>query len=244
VAVAAAVWPERLATGGDFRMELPAKFVIHNFAYAFDGGTTVIQATDEAGQQHAVMLVQHAFPQPSASLEAVPGRLYFNGELVSMRSQLEAGLLVLLRSAEVHYSGCGPKQSKGIQISSNALILGEGISQVLTCGPEESIRELLAKMVQFVESDAYLQFAQRVEQAADSTLYTLWAALEPGNHNPVVVRLGRVLGIGLQAAREMVDRGIPLASGVSALEVADIAQRYAAESVRLRIEPAYAWPLP
>jgi hypothetical protein len=125
-------------------MVLPAKLTVHNSAYALDGGTTVLQAADEAGGNHAVMLVQHAFPQPSPSLGALPGRLYFDGELVPMRSDLEAGLLSLLRAAEVRYSDPRQDQGERIQLSPNTLILGEDIRQVLTRGPEDNIRALLA----------------------------------------------------------------------------------------------------
>lgn len=225
-------------------MELPARLVVHNSAYALDGGTTVLRATDEAGREHGVMLVQHAFPQPSPSLGATPGRLYFDGELAPVRSDLEAGVLALLRAAEVRYSEGGPEHGERIQLSPNALILGEDIRQVLTRGPEENIRALLAYVVRFVESEEYLRFAERVEQAADPMRYSVWAAWEPATRNQVVVRLGRVLGIGLQAARVLLDRGAALAERVSALEVADLAQRYAAEGLRLRVEPAYRWPLP
>jgi len=85
-------------------MVLPTKLTVHNVAYAPDGGTTVLQAIDETGRECAVMLVQHAFPQPSPSLGLLPGRLYFDGGLIPMRSDLEAGVLSLLRDSEVRYS--------------------------------------------------------------------------------------------------------------------------------------------
>ena len=224
-------------------MVLPARLTVHDCDYALDGGTTVLRATDEAGRAHDVMLVQHAFPQSSPSLGAIPGRLYFDDELVPMRSDVEAGVLALLRAAGVRYSGPLPEHGERIQPSPNALILGDDIRQVLTRGPEENIQGLLADVIQFVESDEYLRFAERVEQAADPTRYSVWAAWEPATRNQVVVRLGRVLGVGLQAARELLDRGTPLAAGVSALDVADLGQRYAEPGLRLRVEPAYRWRL-
>ena len=60
----------------------------------------------------------------------------------------------------------------------------------------------------------------------------------------MTVRLGRVLGVGLRAAREMLDRGAPLARGVSAPEVAGLAERYATEGLPVRVEPAFRWELP
>jgi len=224
-------------------MVLPASLTVHNCAYALDGGTTVLQATDEAGRERGVMLVQHAFPQPSPSLGALPGRLYFDGELVPMRSDLETRVLALLRAAEVRYSGPLPDQCESLQLSPNALILGEDIRQVLSRGPEDNIRALLAAVVKYVESEAYLRFAERVEQAADMTRYTVWVAWEPATRNQVVVRLGRILGAGLQGARQLLDSGAPLAEGATALEVSEIAGRYSAEGLALRVEPAFRWPL-
>jgi hypothetical protein len=222
---------------------LPETLTVHNCAYALDGGTTVLQATDEAGCERFVMLVQHSFPQPSPSLGALPGRLYFDGELVPMRSHLEARLLELLQAAEVRYSGPPGHQGESIQLSPNALILSEDIRQVLSRGPVENIRALLAAVVEFVESEAYLRFAERVEQAADTTRYTIWVVWEPATRNHVVVRLGRVRGTGLQGARQLLDSEAPLVEGATALEVSEIARQYHAEGLVLRVEPAFRWRL-
>jgi hypothetical protein len=93
------------------------------------------------------------------------------------------------------------------------------------------------------ESEAYLRFAERVEQAVDPTRYTVWVAWEPASRNQVIVRLGRVLGIGLQAAREVLDSGTPLADGVTALEVSELTGSYSAEALTLRVEPPFRWGL-
>jgi hypothetical protein len=224
-------------------MMLPARFTVHSFDYLLDGGTTVLRATDETARERAVMLVQHAFPRPSPSLGALPGRLYFDNELILIRSDLEARVLSLLRKAEVRYSGPLPEQGERLQLSPNALILGEDIRQVLTRGPEDSIRALLAAVVQFVESESYVHFADRVEQAADATRYTVWAAWESATRNQVAVRLGRLLGVAWPTALELLDSGSPLAENVSAMEVSELAARYAAEDVVLRVEPPFRWRL-
>jgi hypothetical protein len=221
-------------------MMLPAKLTVHNFWYALDGGTTILQTTDEAGQNHSVMLVQHAFPNANPSLRAIPGRLYFDGELVPMRSELEAGLLAILRTAEIQYSEPFSEQGR---ISPKTLILGNGIREVFSRSHEDNIRALLAELIQFVESEAYLRFVERVEQAADPTMYTLWPAWEPTTRKQVVVRLGRVLGIGLPAACHFLDSGAPLAECVTALEVAELGRRYSAEGLVLRVEPEFRWPI-
>src|SRR5579885_2533004 len=108
-------------------MAFPMRLTVSSFAYALDCGTTRLWATDEAGRDHTVMLVQHAFPQASPSLGAIPGRLYFDGELVPMRTELETRLLCLLRAAEVHYSPARAPCGKRIELSSNMDIIGDDI---------------------------------------------------------------------------------------------------------------------
>ena len=190
------------------------------------------------------MLVQHAFPARSPSFDAIPGRLYFDGELVPMRSQLEADVLTLLRNAEVKCLGTKQTYGERYELAPNALILGDDLRQILTSDPEVSLRSQIAAMIRFIESDKYVQFALRVEQAADLSRYTVWPAWDPAHRKHVAVRLGRVLGIGLQSADQYLDRGTPLAESISALEVFELAKRYAAEGLAMRVEPAFPWPLP
>lgn len=212
--------------------------------YFLDGGTTILRATDEAGRGHGIVLAQHAFPQAGPCRDAIPGRLYFDGELISIRSELEAEVVRLLRTAEVRYIKAAepePDQGEPIQPSPNALILGDDIRQVLSRGPEENMHAFLASIVQFVESEEYLRFAECVEQAADQTKYTIWVAYEPTSRNQTLVRLGRILGLGLKGAREFLDRNAPLAENVSALDVSALVDRYSSEKLSLRIEPDFRW---
>ncbi len=150
-------------------MELPASLTIYDCAYALDGGTTVLEARDEAGGERSVVLVQHLFPQPDPSLDELPGRLYFDDELVPLRSELEAQVLALLRQADVRCSDSPTDRGDSFLLSPNALILSEDIRQVLSNSPEGNLRAMLASVIAFVESDEYLQFAERVKQAADAT---------------------------------------------------------------------------
>lgn len=203
----------------------------------------MLRAEDESGRGCNITLVQHAFPDPSPDPDCIPGRLYFDGELVPLRSDLECQVLALLRSAEFRCAGRAPTPDGQPRISPNALILGDDIRRVLTRGPDENLRAQLVEVVRFVESDDYLRFADRVEQAADPTRYTVWPAWEPATRNQIAVRLGRLLGTGLRAGLEMLNRGNPLAEHASAIEVADLAERYSAEGVALRVEPAFRWRL-
>jgi hypothetical protein len=145
-------------------MELPKHLVLRGTKFYLDGGTTRVVCTDEADQPHTVMLVQHAFARGNTF--GVPGRLYFDGELVPVRSEAEAGLLDLLRTAEVRYTPpAGETAGERITLSPNALILGDDIKQVLTRGPEDNIRGLRDTIVAFVASPQYESFAAEVEQA-------------------------------------------------------------------------------
>jgi hypothetical protein len=128
-----------------------------------DGGTVCVTGTDEAEQSHVVMLVQSAFP--SGITFGVPGRLYFDGEPVPIRSELESRVLALLRAADVRYTPpAGEQAGERIKLSPNALILGDDIKEVLTRGPEENIRGLRDKIVESVESPRYVSFAAEVDR--------------------------------------------------------------------------------
>jgi hypothetical protein len=221
---------------------LPSQLTIHDCALCLDGGTVLLGTTDEAGQKRSIMLVQHAFPQTNP-IGWVPGRLYLDDDVVPIRSPLEANILALLRAATILVANPARTDDEPVQLAPNGLILGEDIRQVFSRGPEENIRALLAQIIQFVDSEGYLRFAERVEQASDETRYTAWliTGLVPRNH--VIVRLGRLLGIGMRAAREKLEGGTPVATELSALEVSDLAARYSAEGLGLRVAPPFPWRL-
>ena len=85
-------------TGSD---ELPTRIVVRDCAMTLDGGTIHLGATDEAGRQVSILL---ATTLPGSS--RVAGRLYFDGDLVPMRSEREAGILKLLSEAKVEAPHC------------------------------------------------------------------------------------------------------------------------------------------
>jgi hypothetical protein len=146
-------------------MELPKTLLLRGSSFWLDGGTTHLNCTDEAEQSHTVMLVQRAFT--GGNTFGIPGRLYFDGELVPLRSDVESQLLGLLRVAEVRYMPpTGEPTVERIKLSPNALILGEDIKQVLTRGPEDNIRGLRDTIVEFVASPRYESFAAEVEKAS------------------------------------------------------------------------------
>lgn len=144
-------------------MELPKSLVLRSTQFYMDGGTTCLTCTDEAERPHIVMLVQRAFA--GGNTFGIPGRLYFDDELIPMRSELEQRLLDLLRSAEVRYTPPdGGPTGEQANLSPNALILGDDIKQVLTRGPEDNIRGLRDTVVEFVASPRFESFAAEVEK--------------------------------------------------------------------------------
>jgi hypothetical protein len=221
---------------------LSVHITFHNYFYALDGGTTWLRGSDESGNNHIVMLVQHAHPQPSDSLDGIPGRVYWNGELVPIRSPREIDLLRFLRNARVAYLPT-PEEQCGtpIELAPNALILGEDIRQLLHGRPEENLRSLLLQVVEFVESEQYVLFAQAVEQSADGERYDVYVVAEVSRRKEAIARLSGLMRIGVKAARDLLDQGLPVAKDMTALEVARLASQLHSAGLSVKVKPEYRW---
>lgn len=63
-------------------------FVIEKADAALDGGSIFLVIRDRDGRQHGVELVQSMF-LASSDPAHLPGRLYFDAELVAVRSEQE-----------------------------------------------------------------------------------------------------------------------------------------------------------
>ncbi len=140
-------------TGSD---ELPTRIVVRDCAMALDGGTIHLSATDDAGRQVSIML---ATPWPSSSMR-VSGRLYFDGDLVPMRSEREAGILKLLLEAAVEAPPLPPRVQ-----TSRMVIIGQDIKNFLEQAPEENCRAFIRKIVESVQSENYLRLVTDEEKA-------------------------------------------------------------------------------
>jgi hypothetical protein len=144
---------------------MPTKLTITNAAFMLDGGTTSLSATDETGNSHLVRLAQHAYDWPGAPPHRIPGHLYFDDEVVTVRSADEAVILQLLRNADVQLERTDePPIGERIELSKNALILGDDIKRVLANTPEQNLREMLQQVIDYVGSAEYVQFAEAVER--------------------------------------------------------------------------------
>jgi hypothetical protein len=214
---------------------------IHDCAYRLDGGTISLAASDEAGDEHHIVLVQHRSTVPSE--DEIPGRLYFDHVLVPMRSDLESYLLCLLRAAQCQTSPGEVERGERIALSPNVAILGEDVRQMLTRSPEDNLRALRAEVVSFVESEAYLAFAGEVERAADPTAYDVWVAWAEDDRKQAIVAVGNVLRIGVRAARDLIDQGLPVARAVRAPEVIQLHARFRTQGLAVRVDPPFPWRL-
>jgi hypothetical protein len=143
--------------------QLPTILTIYTGAFATDGGTTLLSATDEVGKDHQVLLVQHAFARQNAPPQAIPGRLYFDGELVAVRSPFEDKLIELLRNANLQEME-SPESRPQARISPKALIVGDDIKRVVQGSPEQNLRAMLRGIIDYVCSDAYASFAKKIDE--------------------------------------------------------------------------------
>lgn len=191
-------------------MTLPSHLVVKGVAFALDGGTKLFEVSDDAGIVHWVTLTQRARPRLSPPPYTRPGRLYFDFELIPIRSDLEAALVALLRSAT----------------------------------SDDSTEPLIAGVVAYVESEEYLLFAQRVEQAVDATLYDVHVSLGAVPVPRGAVYLRQLFNLDYRAATAVLTGDQPVKSAVTALDVVELATRLAQVGLGARITPAFPWALP
>jgi hypothetical protein len=78
--------------------EMNTEFIIEEADALLDGGSIFLVLRDTDGRKHRVELVQSMFPSPPGS-GRLPGRLYFDDELVPIRSEIEVTLLSGLKNA-------------------------------------------------------------------------------------------------------------------------------------------------
>ena len=169
-------------------MSMPARLILQDCFYLLDGGTIILNMVDESGQCRQAILTQHAFPETS-SMNNIPGRLYFDCQLVPIRSRLESELLELLRNADIQMAPV--QEQEGSFRSQGRTIIGEDIRHYMTRGPEDNIHWARTELIGFVASDQYEKFAWQVEQAADPIRYDVWIAWDNINRKTGTCPLGQ-----------------------------------------------------
>ena len=121
--------------------------------------------TDDSGDEYSVILNQHAYiPEPKYFDTGVPGRLYFDDNLIEIRSPQEKNLLKLLKSAELRSAPKDDLSNEQIELSPNIHVFGDDIKRIFNQSPEENLHSMLNNVINFVESDEYVVFAEKVKE--------------------------------------------------------------------------------
>jgi len=132
-------------------MNVPSNLTFYSAAYALDGGSTKLYATDEHGTEHHIYLPRdfHGDSEPRRTI----GLLYFDDELIPVRSALESQLLRLFREARLAPRSV-PKPGS-MKLMPPFAVVGEDLEQLVRGTPEENLRFLVDSVITYVESDAY-----------------------------------------------------------------------------------------
>ena len=135
-------------------MKFPKAITVIDASYLLDGGTMTLYALTDSGLKCQIRLNQRAFDSYPD-----PGRLYFNDQLIDIRSDDESTILELLKTASIISKDRLSSPSEN-RISKKALILGDDIKEVLENSPEDNLRKFRDNIITFVESDEYVHIAE------------------------------------------------------------------------------------
>ena len=203
-----------VASTGEGGVKLPAQLTLRDYQYLLDGGTTELSGTDEAGCRHVVALTAHLTPRGAAD----GGRLYFDGELIDIRSDDEAGVLDLLRTATVQGNREPPPANPP-----NVVVFGDDIKRVMSRSDSENIRELTAQVIEFVDSNRYLEFEEQVRKAKYPARFTVRVKDEPDRRQQIIVWLSRALRLSVVKARKRFDEDRVIGVQVTAVRINAVA---------------------
>jgi hypothetical protein len=146
-------------------MSSPKHFTIEDAAYALEGGSIFLSFRDNDGVQHALILAQHNIPMHESDTR-IPGRLYLDNQIIQVRSDEEIRLISGIKSASISPIQNETKESKAER--GPVHVYGQDIADFLAAtrkSPEAAIWHLVDSLVQFVESDEYLQLAGKFDNS-------------------------------------------------------------------------------
>jgi hypothetical protein len=126
-------------------MNLPSRLSVHCCWAAGDGGSLLFDATDEQKGEHTIELIQHAYHY-TKDPKRISGRLYFDGEIVPIRSDREAVIMALLRKAEIRSA-----PPEGVPWEQQY---------------DDHLRDSLNRVIEYIESPRYLSFAAEQSEAS------------------------------------------------------------------------------
>ena len=142
-------------------MRWPKTLTIHLFARARDGGSKTLYCSDEQGARRRVELHQYMFLEHVQDGQQIPGRLYLDRHPLGLRSHEEKEMIELLRSAAYDFDIQAIfSHSDGRQTGLAGERTAEGRLKA-----EEGLRESVAELIAFVESDAYFSVSESVSRA-------------------------------------------------------------------------------
>jgi hypothetical protein len=139
-------------------MELPEIIAILETIHLLDGGTRLILAINPMGELCEIRLNQRVDTSGTN-----PGRLFFNGQLIKVRSTDEARLLQLLKqTASKPVTFVVPMETE-IRIWPHKIFRGDDINKFLRKPLSEKAREFCEQLVTFVESEEYVRGGTKFE---------------------------------------------------------------------------------
>jgi hypothetical protein len=131
-------------------MKLPTSIRLTDGGAFLDGGTLTFDAVNNFGESVKIRLNQHKLGGTDD-----PGRLFYNGNMVDVRSKLEEALLSLLQAAEI--------QVDAVQWSDtdlNYIGLPTEKHKALIELKTECIDEFRHLLIDFVRSERYIEVSK------------------------------------------------------------------------------------
>ena len=148
-------------------MEIPGKFTIVDGFYFTDGGLIVLIAEEPNSTRHQITLAQHRFLE-IFDPNLLPGRLYFNHQMVPARSEDETKLIALMQTSEiVPVEPPEPEKSEASTEDGPVVVVGDDLKEYyakVAEGKEEVIQHLIANLINFVQSREYVRITQKIEK--------------------------------------------------------------------------------
>jgi len=132
-------------------------------AFATDGGSISLLLSEADGTKHSLLLTQHLLPPCGCPDERKTGRIYFDGQLIGVRSKEEKALILMLKRAKPDVSPGLSGTSDRQTFSRPGMIVGKDIedySARIAEGPESALRYLVGEVLRYVESDEYVSHAE------------------------------------------------------------------------------------
>lgn len=140
-------------------MRIPDRLVIEDGAYAMDGGSICLHVRDSEGDEHDIVLWQHMFTEVSDP-DKIPGRLYFDKILISVRESMESQIISALREARLDTVNLKSEKAEGKLELNPGVIVGDDIKEYMSKideGSGAALAHLVRQLIDYVESEDYVE---------------------------------------------------------------------------------------